>query len=80
MPLTETQTIRVKTANYETGQVAVGITPTGGLGEPYTATETGANGLSAANTAIETYALQVAVDDSFVGGRCSGDIGDDCGC
>ena len=62
LPLTETQTIRVKTANYETGQVAVGITPTGGLGEPYTATETGATGLSAANTAIDTYLLQVAVD------------------
>ena len=68
LPLTETQTIRVKTANYETGQVAVGITPTGGLGEPYTATETGATGLSAANTAIETYALQVAVDDSLSAG------------
>ena len=68
LPLTETQTIRVKTANYETGQVAVGITPTGGLGAPYTATEMGATGLSAANTAIETYALQVAVDDSLSAG------------
>ena len=62
LPLTETQTIRVKTAAYGTGQVAVGITPTGGLGEPYTATETGATGLSAADTAIDTYLLQVAVD------------------
>ena len=68
LALTEARTIRVKTANYGTGQVAVGITAGGGLGAPYTANETGATGLSAQNTAVDgeaNYVLRVAVDDSL---------------
>ena len=71
LALTETRTIRVKTANYGTGQVAVGITAGGGLGAPYTANETGATGLSAQNTAVDgeaNYVLRVAVDDSLAAG------------
>ena len=65
LPLTAVQTIRVKTTEYVTGRIAAGITPTGGLGAPYTATEMGATGLSAENTAVEgeaNYPIRVAVD------------------
>ena len=62
LALTETRTIRVKTADYNKEQVAVGITPDGGFGVPYAVTEEGANGLSASDTAVGSYPIRVVVD------------------
>ena len=69
LAVSEARTIRVKTTEYNNGgQVAFGIRPSGGFGEPFAVSEEGATGLSADDTnatatgGAAAYPLRVVVD------------------